>query len=51
MCIVLCIEDLFEKYNCDCIEVEETDFRVYSDDTHSVIPDAVKKVDLHMTLC
>ena len=42
---------LFEKHNCDCIEVEVTDFRFYSDDSYSVIPDAVKKVHLHMTLC
>ena len=49
--IVLCIEDLFQKYNCGCAEVEVTDFRAYSDDSYSVIPDAVKKVHLHMTLC
>ena len=47
----LYIEDLFEKCNCDWIEVEVTDFRFYSDDSYSVIPDAVKKVHLHMTLC
>ena len=46
------VETLFAKYNCSCIEVEVTDFKDYTDvETSLVIPDAVKKVNLHCTLC
>ena len=39
------VDELFKKHNCDCVEVELTDFQDYIDVENSpVIPDAVKKV-------
>ena len=39
------LEELFKTYNCDCVEVEVTDFQKYIDkERNPVIPDAVKKV-------
>ena len=39
------LEEFFKRYECDCVEVEVTDFQKYTDIEHNpVIPDAVKKV-------
>ena len=41
------VDDLFKKHNCDCVEVELTDFQDYIDvESSPVIPDAVKKVGI-----
>lgn len=49
------VEELFKKYNCDCVEVEVTDFQKYIDvEDNPVIPDAVTKVNFtfsHLTMC
>ena len=39
------LEELFKRHDCDCVEVEVTDFQRYTDIEHNpVIPDAVIKV-------
>ena len=50
VCAISDIEELFKKHNCDCVEVEVTDFQEYTDvECNPVIPDAVKKVDFSFT--
>ena len=45
ICMLSDLEELFKRHDCDCIEVEMTDFQRYTDIEHNpVIPDAVIKV-------